>query len=158
MNQIEKTAYHEAGHAVAHMILGMGMEEVSIIPDGECLGYVRHAKGYKIFNEDNPEELTDDWTVLENAFIALYAGPYAESIITGCLETNTEEFGYIGNIILHCNLTEAENLSLIQKAKELINQRWKSVKALAEELMKKKRLSGNEVFEVWNKYQQKINQ
>jgi ATP-dependent Zn protease len=34
------TAWHEAGHAAAAVVLGLGVERSTIIPEGDCLGHV----------------------------------------------------------------------------------------------------------------------
>ena len=44
-NQLVRTAFHEAGHAVAYAALKMGFSYVTIIPDGDSLG---HLKPHKI--------------------------------------------------------------------------------------------------------------
>jgi hypothetical protein len=41
----KKVAYHEAGHAVAAVVLGRAIIHVSIVPTGEWLGHIRHPKG-----------------------------------------------------------------------------------------------------------------
>ena len=40
---LEATAYHEAGHAVAQLFLGLGLKRVTIVPDkeGGMLGHTR---------------------------------------------------------------------------------------------------------------------
>jgi hypothetical protein len=39
MTKLEKTAYHEAGHAVANFHLGLAIKEISIIENEEELGH-----------------------------------------------------------------------------------------------------------------------
>ena len=41
--ELEWTAYHEAGHVVAHLWMGIGFQYVTIIPSGEVPGYVQGA-------------------------------------------------------------------------------------------------------------------
>lgn len=43
--KLEATAYHEAGHAVVCHLLGIGVRKVSIVPDGDTLGYVLRKSG-----------------------------------------------------------------------------------------------------------------
>ena len=38
--ELRATAYHEAGHAVAALMLGRGFRSVSVIPNDESLGRV----------------------------------------------------------------------------------------------------------------------
>jgi len=45
-------AYHEAGHAVLHLIFGMRLEDVSIVPTGELVG------GTTQFREQHPVVLS----------------------------------------------------------------------------------------------------
>ena len=42
------TAYHEAGHALAHHVLGWGNGEVTIVPDKERVGSARIADGARL--------------------------------------------------------------------------------------------------------------
>lgn len=47
-------AIHEAGHAVASVLLGLGLREVTIIPDEEALGRV-------VPRDDGPSENEEVW-------------------------------------------------------------------------------------------------
>ena len=39
---IIRTAYHEAGHAVAAAVQGLTINKVNIIPNNDCLGSCNH--------------------------------------------------------------------------------------------------------------------
>ncbi len=42
MTELERVAYHEAGHAVAMVLYGIRFERATIVEDEDVLGRVRH--------------------------------------------------------------------------------------------------------------------
>ena len=71
--KLKRVAYHEAGHAVANIVLQRSIEYVTIIPDEECLGHVK-----KTHPNDYPFGCID----IHGAVCTL-AGVYAEKKLIG---------------------------------------------------------------------------
>ena len=69
----ERTAYHEAGHAVMALALGRPVDHVSIRPDAQRLGHCDFRK--PVFRP------SEDW--LEREMLISLAGPAAEGLFAG---------------------------------------------------------------------------
>jgi ATP-dependent Zn protease len=84
-----KTAVHEAGHAVAALVLAPeSLSTATIIPQGRVRGHVRFVRG---------ESITESIDVVEdNAVIAL-SGSAAEEIILGKRYMSSMDDNLIGN-------------------------------------------------------------
>ncbi len=66
-------AVHEAGHAVAGSVLGLGLEWVSVRPEGRV-------KGRAMIRSVSPKELAEGGPDIAKPYIIQgFAGPYAES-------------------------------------------------------------------------------
>lgn len=80
LNQDEVVAYHEAGHAAAHIYLGLPFDGVSIISDGSSLGSVEHPV---IADPDNWDIDPDEKDILiDKHVIVTYAGPLVQERLT----------------------------------------------------------------------------
>jgi hypothetical protein len=74
----ELFAYHEAGHAVAMWVLGLGVKTVSIEPKGELSGYAEPALQY----DDPPHnDLYARRFIVEQAVLYLHAGDVAARLL-----------------------------------------------------------------------------
>ncbi len=85
LTRLERTAYHEAGHVVAHCLLRLPFAYVTIVPDEECLGHVHGTESSKRNREAlefGPPSLRvcDYW---QRQIIAMYAGEAVTKHITG---------------------------------------------------------------------------
>ena len=77
--KIERTAYHEAGHAVASHHLRVAFSSITIIPKQDSSGHVMHPKS--IFNNFDPE-WDNSLRVVDRAermILVLLAGQVAEA-------------------------------------------------------------------------------
>lgn len=144
-----RVAIHEAGHAVASVLLGLGLQSVTIIPDDEALGRV-------VPLDDGPNEYDegwDDW--LQAVAVSTLAGYEAERRVT-----TPEEFGTVGGVdddwykvgdyVLHLGgPTPSDQWVLINRwpaeARVLLARNWHKVERVADELLLKGRLSGSDV-------------
>lgn len=80
-SDLEKTAIHEAGHAVACVLLDLEFNHATIIPGDDAKGHVDITMpGYVLDEMENGDPLTDPKTRqhLEHHLIAILAGPIAQ--------------------------------------------------------------------------------
>jgi hypothetical protein len=135
------TAYHEAGHAVAALVLGRPVAWVSIRPDRKYLGVCAFGKG--VFRP------SEDWVERE-AVIAL-AGPAAEAGFTGEMDWVGAAYDYDYAFGLARGRggrddKRADRLvkRWLAKADHLLGRgdTWDSVERIATELMRLEEISG----------------
>ena len=146
--KLATTAYHEAGHAVACLVYGFAIKEVSIVRDAHSAGTVKTERlTEEVLKEGNEEEL-------RNRAIMLFAGEKAEERF--CAETE-QEYHWLNNasdilwIIDILKKLHPENkeerlrvrFELADSACDLVNERWAQIQAIARALLKCKTLSGN---------------
>jgi hypothetical protein len=117
--QRRAVAYHEAGHAVAHTLVGDQIELVTIVPAGDYLGQVRLAE--VVSRSTGISEL-----------MCILAGPAAETIATGYLNPG----GASSDL--------SQMIQLVQG--ELRDENtWSAIDWVAQALLAKRKLSGDEV-------------
>ena len=134
------TAYHEAGHAVAALVLGRPVAWVSVRPDRKFLGVCAFGKG--VFRP------SEDWVERE-AIIAL-AGPAAEAGLTGELDwaaaAHDHHFAFGLARARGGDDRRADRLvrRWLAKADHLLSQEeaWAAVERIAGELIRIEEISG----------------
>ena len=134
------TAYHEAGHAVAALVLGRPVSWVSIRPDRKYLGVCAFAKA--VFRP------SEDWVERE-AVIAL-AGPAAEAGFTGELDWAgaAHDYDYAFDLARGRGGDEKRADRLVKrwlaKADHLLGRgdTWDAVERIAAELVRLEEISG----------------
>jgi hypothetical protein len=148
---IEVTAFHEAGHAVAHFDLEIPIGYVTIVPKGDSLG---RATGRRPRWFD-PDEVSArmQWHV-QREIVSLYAGPIAESKMTGAGNHAGAEGDHHTIVQLaDCVVGGAEELQafiswLEIRSTNLVEHRWFAIEAVAQALLNEKRMTGKRVAEV----------
>jgi hypothetical protein len=132
----EHVAYHEAGHFVVAHVLGLGVLDVTIEPKGETLGRVESDEG----------EPTSVESLLHQV-IELYAGYEAwvrfdpsseEKARLGASEDDEQANGYLLRLGKKGPDQERE---LRERAKQLVEEHWRAIEALANELLEAGRIS-----------------
>jgi hypothetical protein len=79
--QLERTAYHEAGHAVAAWVQHRRFTRVTIVPQGDVLGSCRFAR-LPTFHPDSDTDQKTQWWI-EREILHLLAGIAAEAHLSG---------------------------------------------------------------------------
>ena len=86
VSEIQHTAYHEAGHAVAACLVRRAFASVSIVQDEDSLGRVLFAPYGKAFFDDLPHGTIENLAMrrkVESEIITAYGGEAATLRLTG---------------------------------------------------------------------------
>jgi len=175
-NEIEAIAYHEAAHAVFDIEYGYGVKRVTIIPDGLCevenpskcycdLDLFKKCNGVvaEIKNKSK-DSIFGFWKGIpdeaKNLLYCLYAGSIAQLKFEGknieFSKRDSSDDICNASVIIFMYSKDWENPKLIElEEQKLFNQtisevdkRWNEIKAVANVLMEKKRLTGDEVEKI----------
>jgi hypothetical protein len=82
VSRIERTAYHEAGHAVAAYVRHLRFTSISIIPDRGTLGRCEFSETGVVIDPESGTQLRARRRI-ETLIIVSLAGVIAESLLTG---------------------------------------------------------------------------
>jgi len=142
--KLEKTAYHEAGHAVIAWLLHRPFVHVSIIPDDVNLGHLRKTpKPASLHPEYERNARTEGW--LRGEIMVDLAGPLAEKLTTGRGNWRIGADGDFHHAFdMACYLTcgEAETTAFVrwlwERTKLLLEMNWPIMEALAKELLQRR--------------------
>lgn len=145
----ERAAIHEAGHAVASVLLGLGLKSVSIVPDGVSLGRT-------VPKDEGPREQepgSDEW--LEACVVRALAGYEAERrAITpekfGVERVDNDDWDLAGDIVFSLGgESEGRRWILLNRclanARVLLARNWNKVETVADELLSREMLDESEV-------------
>jgi hypothetical protein len=161
-------AHHEAGHAVANLVLGIPFKAVRIIPgpDGKIGVPFKTNPWLGPRPESNPGEFTDaEWAELsqdvekweawkkkdnDGYAIVLLAGKPAQFKYSGPVkdEEVKADYSIVENALPRCHNRLEE---LEQAARELINNHWPAVLAIAAELLVRQELTPKEAEEIFRR-------
>lgn len=144
---LKSVAYHEAGHAAIALRLGIGIgrKGISIIPEGEMLGWAHIRKGFS----GNPQHATTGRMRLkaENRVLALLAGMHASQSRDGCEEDLRRAWNLLEYFCCSNEEVQAYLDWLNIRAKQMVALEVCQVKieAIAQALLDKGKLSAGEV-------------
>jgi ATP-dependent Zn protease len=162
-------AHHEAGHAVANLVLGIPFKAVRIIAggdDGKIGVPFKTNPWLGPRPQSNPGEFTDaEWAELSQSAeqweawkkkdndgyaIVLLTGKAAQIEYAGSAkdEEANADYSIIEHVLPHCcqRLNELE-----QAATELVKAHWPAVQAIAAELLVRPELTPEEVEEIFRR-------
>ena len=146
------TAYHEAGHALASELYGQVLTRVEIVGDAEHSGTTESLR----FPVDPDEGGTSSASVeaIENRLRCVLAGTVAEMMVSereGWAESS-EDLEAAVRLAMKLVDDCEDVLPLLEDVRadleQLLRERWSAVDALADELVKRKSLSGAEVRQI----------
>lgn len=144
------TAYHEAGHAVAGSLLGLGFRRVSIQPADDSLGHVLFNQFNSRFQPD--AELTPAGRDrLERHIMCSLAGPIAEKKMRGRANSAGASADYSAAVNMASYIagggeaTSAYITWLYLRTDGIITSNWYAVEAVATALLAQTTIRGPEV-------------
>lgn len=145
--ELKAVAYHEAGHAVVGVLMGVYFDAVTIIPN-----VAEETGGFVNFLDDDVAE--------EDALIILYAGPAAEAKFRKCSFLNTHSISDLKRARLifetwiqperKTDGSDDPRLSQLyyvtnKQAKLVVNSVWDKIEAVSDALIERKTLTYDEV-------------
>lgn len=154
---LRATAIHEAGHAVARIVLRRKINRVSIIPGDD--GSLGHVQGRVLpagiaevleFGTPTPQEMA----AVEDSIVSVLAAPIAERKFTGrwnLVGASGDHEWAVGLVFRLSGSTEEVNASLKElegRANDLVETYWADIEAVAAALLERKVLSGAAVRRV----------
>jgi hypothetical protein len=151
------TAYHEAGHAVVAELHGEHISRVEIVGDEERSGSTETLR----FPADPAEGVAEQTTLaeVENRLRSVLSGTVAEAMISGREDWDEGSEDLDEAVRLAMKLVDdcEDVLPLLADIRidleAVLAERWYLVERLAEELMRRKTLSGAEVRRIINDHE-----
>jgi hypothetical protein len=156
---VRLAAYHEAGHAVAALVLGVGVEYLSIDPrfirvqkairEANVIGFVRHPRFR--WSRDKARRLGQ----VQHRVMVCYAGAIAEKMaaskkslthIENCAEQDRRTARFYAGLVAESQTSRALLLAYLEdRAREVVEEEWCAVTAVAEALGLCATLTGKDV-------------
>ena len=159
MNKEQKSvAYHEAAHAVAYFEMGRRIRKVTIVPSGDyqgcCFGY-----SSKIPRLDTTEITPRLRERVEWEIILYFVGSLAEKRFLGKHPTGWTKISdtHVAiDLALYLTGSEKELNAYLNwlyvRAEGFVytcDWRWNAIQAIAQALLEKKTLTGEEAYAIW---------
>lgn len=159
IKDINLLAHHEAAHAVISVRLLKRIEYVTIVQDGDIFGHIMPLDPYDVSEEDDG---SDEMLEMMDEVMINFAGQIAEDIIyrTPYKQFQIHSDADRENIASLASkyMTEQSEIDLFlawmyERTRLMLVNDWPAVQAVANALLEKKRLSGNEVMQVYMEFQ-----
>ncbi len=151
--QLESTAYHEAGHAVARHCLGLKIKKVTIVPHDDCLGSVSgpSATGRHQLDVDNSNQAR---LKMERGVMVSLAGCIAQRKFNRktyrhdhCRQDLHHAMDILSYFTGSSDELKAYHHFLNIRTENLLNKPmvWTMIQAVAKELLLSRTLTGEQV-------------
>ena len=148
LTKIERTAYHEAGHAVvAHFLrYAHKVRKVTIVPDDKknTLG---HATSWAKPSVDHNDADSKTYMTIQSEIMGLLAGGTAEKLASGRRNPKGSSFDMHGAVDLAVSLHGSGELAsayvdwLARLVEAMLRSQWKYVQQVAQSLLTHKTLT-----------------
>lgn len=168
LSRDDVVAYHEAGHVVAHFILGRGIGNITIEPSGRAAGHVTSRKRTRF----SPDSQASGWEEtrtrreVEREILTFMAGDAAERLAGGPCRGSEEDITHAyrlaepvcdpptlvrrksGDYLRASEECDAYIAWLRARAAALVRRDWYAVEALVRVLRKTRTLNGRQARRV----------
>lgn len=156
----ERTAYHEAGHAVLSYLFELPVESVTIVP---AEGYLGKCQGESVpwwchHIDANGIDTRDKRGWAHDTIVVLFGGVEAERLLDPEIpaadleDGGAKDNGVIVDLLLELAADEDEQEALSEylarRTRNFLRQYWPSVQAVALALLERKTLTGQEVADL----------
>jgi ATP-dependent Zn protease len=167
MNELESTAYHEAGHIVVAHCVGLKVQYVTIIPSDDYLGHAFSQKQHendnnllqKFMNYDIPDDMSVEEydeninRIITQDLLHSLGGYVAEKIygIDNTIGASSDFKGVVDFALAHYGSADDASLEInkhLLKVEEILKDNWHYVKSLAASLLEKKELTRDEILQL----------
>ena len=163
VSRLERTAFHEAGHAVVAHVLGRGIVRITINAGEDFYGQVLNTRFSDSFRPD-VETSGHTRSFIEREVKICFAGNAAESARLGREVRGGAHHDFASAVDLLSHLTGSNEeieayanwLWVCTKNKIKTPLNWSLITALAQELLKKREMSGREAKRFLNETQERI--
>lgn len=151
--QLERTAYHEAGHAVIAAHVPERFRYVTITPDGDALGHVKNWAFSRRFQPD-AHVSPRGREIIDNRVMTLFAGGIAEKRFSGRLnrvgaQSDHEQAVDLADYLSgNTACTEAYLKWRWVVAETAVEHHWADIERVAGALLERNRLTWREVREL----------
>lgn len=153
----ERTAYHEAGHAVIGVVAGRTLKRITIVRKGDILGVcdwevAKNSFGDEIDFSDELDLLCEDRLI--DLLAGVIGGINAEKHlcvmrgVTCHYSLSSEEKEHYDALLMHLSADEDKRAKIENMCATRIEQLWPTIDAVAKRLMEKSTLDGSEVHEM----------
>jgi ATP-dependent Zn protease len=148
----KEVAYHEAGHIAVALLLGIGIDSASILPDKSGFGRVR-----PFLFRYNP---TQRETKKEKRDMILHslAGPIAHKKYNPEMDPISGNFDienvykFFQELGIPESIYEEHFNKNYKRTERIVNKKWDFVVKMAEALFEKKELEMDEIYRIYHKY------
>jgi hypothetical protein len=155
-------ALHEAGHAVLHVMLGLGCERVTIVADADCAGASFHGGEYgrpAAFLGDEDDDVAELRRLAEDSFwlrhaIAAYAGAEAlrrsgiSNYDVGAEQDRSDAVDAINNITADAESIDALFALAKRRCIVLVEHYWPEIERVARALIESRSLTGEQAGQI----------
>ena len=147
----DHVAYHEAGHAVASVVLRLPFRYVTVRSNADSLGHLLHRSFSKRFNPDY-DVRPHDVDFIERFAVCCYAGAAAVGIVTGkefdwtCAgQDGKDAMDLVSYVDFESDALGAHLALLSYRARNLVRVHSKAVKRVADRLCSEETLKAKAV-------------
>lgn len=162
--RLKRTAYHEAGHAIACLSVGRAFGKATIVPEGDKLGYVSNPANYKFLDPTITSYSWDpkDLRKIREQIVVFLAGYASTEILLGryvMRRWDSFDYQYILDLLdaLYAGLGQDKEVDKEVSAyieymelvtKNILRKNWSLVEKVADTLINERTMSYNRIKQI----------